>query len=165
MELSKKRFETKEEIDLYLEFIKEVKNTMDHPEWLGDFTKKELLKLLNEGMIIWGYYDESNLASTSMLFPFTAKNNKDFNVEYEPNECMDYGVQAVKADHRGMSIQKVMLLELDDYCKENNIKRVFTTVHPDNIYSIRNILTHGFELINQKKFKRGDRNIYQKNLE
>ena len=33
------------DLDKYIEFREYVKKFMEHPEWLGDFTKEELLKM------------------------------------------------------------------------------------------------------------------------
>lgn len=57
-----------------------------------------------------------------------------------------------------------MLKELDKYCSNLGYKYAVSTIHPDNIYSINNLEKDNFKCIGTKKFKRGIRNIYFKNL-
>ena len=56
-----------------------------------------------------------------------------------------------------------MLKELDNEMI-NNYNYALVTVHPDNIYSINNILKDDFKLISTINLKRGPRNIYIKKL-
>ena len=61
--------------------------------------------------------------------------------------------------------EKVVTLQvLDNYSINNNYTYALVTIHPDNIYSIKNILKDNFELINTIELKRGTRNIYLKKL-
>ena len=57
-----------------------------------------------------------------------------------------------------------MLKEIDEYSKEIGFEYAETTVHPDNIYSINNLIKDDFKLVNTKTYKRGIRNIYLKKL-
>ena len=45
---------------------------------------------------------------------------------------------------------------------EQGYKYAVGTIHPDNSYSIINLLKYDFELVGTKKFTRGIRNIYIK---
>jgi len=64
----------------------------------------------------------------------------------------------------GKSIKKIWLQEIDKYSIDHNYKYAAGTIHPDNVYSIRNLIKDDFELVNHKEFKRGPRNIYMKKL-
>ena len=44
------------DLDKYIEFREYVKKHMEHPEWLGDFTKEELEIMLKTNSKIWIYY-------------------------------------------------------------------------------------------------------------
>ena len=57
-----------------------------------------------------------------------------------------------------------LLKELDIYAKSLGYKYAVGTIHPDNVYSINNLLKDNFKLIGTKKFTRGLRNIYIKDL-
>ena len=55
-----------------------------------------------------------------------------------------------------------MLKLLDSLCIKKGYKYAVGTVHPDNIYSINNLIKGKFIKIGQKEFKRGLRDIYFK---
>lgn len=55
-----------------------------------------------------------------------------------------------------------MLKELDKYSINSGYRWAICTVHPDNKYSINNLLLDEFEFKKTKTFKRGLRNVYLK---
>ena len=64
----------------------------------------------------------------------------------------------------GNNLQIQMLKYLDEYVKSKSYKIAIGTIHPDNIYSINNLIKDGFILTGSRSFKRGPRNIYVKKL-
>jgi len=52
----------------------------------------------------------------------------------------------VKSEHRKQGIGIALLRRLIDYAKRNNIKRVYTTINPDNEASIRLHQKAGFDV-------------------
>ena len=48
------------DIDAYLNFYTVVRKNMEHPEWLGTFTKEEIIDILNDNGKIFIYYKEIN---------------------------------------------------------------------------------------------------------
>lgn len=151
-------------IDEYIEFRKLVKQHMEHPEWLGDFSKDDLNIMLKEESIIWIYYLNIDPICSMMLIPSTEKDLRKFEIDLNYNEVADYGPMFVNPKYIGNKLQYQMLKELDDYCIQLGYKYAVATIHPDNIYSIKNLLKDDFKLIGKKEFTRGIRNIYIKKL-
>lgn len=151
-------------IDEYINFREEVKENMEHPEWLGDFTKEEINEMLNNNSKIWIYYINNEPVCSMMIIPSTKKSLDKFEVNLDEKEVIDYGPMFVNPKYVGNHLQYQMLKYLDKYCLNIGYKYAIGTIHPDNIYSIRNLLEDEFNLINKKEFKRGIRNIYIKNL-
>ena len=89
-------------------------------------------------------------------------NKFEINLDYK--DVVDYGPMFVNPKFVGNKLQYQMLKELDEYCIKLGYKYAAGTIHPDNIYSIRNLLNDNFELIGIKDFTRGKRNIYIKKL-
>ena len=165
IDINKLKYENKNiDIDNYITFRESVKKNMEYPEWLGDFTKHDLEQLLNNGSIIWIYYLEQDPVCSMMLIPSTEKSLNKFEIELDEKEVVDYGPMFVNPEYVGNGLQYQMLKALDEYCINNCYKYAVSTVHPDNIYSINNLVKDGFKRINQKDFKRGIRNIYIKQL-
>lgn len=148
----------------YIKFRELVKENMPTPEWLGDFTKEELIEMLNNNTKIWIYYLNKEPVCSMMIIPSTEKDISKFEINISHTLAVDYGPIFVNPKYQGNGLQYQMLQILDKYVKEHNYKYIITTIHPDNIYCIRNFLKDDFKLINQKVFKRGLRNIYLKEI-
>lgn len=159
-----KKLDCVENINLnkYILFKEHVKNHMKYPDWLGDFSKEELLIMLQNGCKIWVYYFHLKAVCSMMLIPATKKSLLKFGLNLNEKEVVDYGPMFVNPTYVGNGLQYQMLKELDDYCTKLGYKYAVCTVHPDNIYSINNLLKDHFEFKNQKEFKRGVRNVYVK---
>ena len=149
-------------LDEYIIFRDQVKEKMEHPEWLGDFSKEDLLKLLNNNSKIWIYYINNEPVCSMMLIPSTKKTLTKFEINLDYHEVVDYGPMFVNFKYIGNKLQYQMLKEIDEYCLNLGYKYAVGTVHPDNFYSINNLLKD-FKYVNKKELKRGPRNIYLKN--
>ena len=152
-------------IDEYINFRELVKNNMDYPEWLGDFSKEELINMQNDNSKIWIYYFNDEPVCSMMMIPSTEKSLNKFEIDLKYKEVVDYGPMFVNPKYVGNGLQYQMLKELNNYCEILGYKYAVSTIHPDNIYSINNLMKDNFVKIDQKNFKRGIRNIYLKCLD
>ena len=153
------------DLDEYIKCREEVKANMKNPDWLGDFTKEDLVKLLNNNSKIWMYYNNEEFICSMMMIPSTKENMQKFNLNKNYKEVVDYGPMFVNYKYIGNNLQYQMLQKLDEYVKSLGYKTAVGTIHPDNIYSINNLIKDNFKLHSTKVFKRGIRNIYIKNME
>lgn len=151
-------------IDQYIKFREQVKETMNNPEWLGDFTREDIELLLQENSKIWVYYSKEIPICSMMIIPATKKSLKKFELNYKEQEVIDYGPMFVNPNYIGNNLQYQMLRELDEISRKKGYRYAVVTVHPDNMYSIRNLEKDNFKLINIKNFERGIRKIYLKEL-
>ena len=151
-------------IDQYIKFREQVKETMNNPEWLGDFTREDIELLLQENSKIWVYYSKEIPICSMMIITATKKSLIKFELNYKVQEVIDYGPMFVNPNHIGNNLQYQMLRELDEISRKKGYRYAVVTVHPDNMYSIRNLEKDKFKLINTKNFERGTRNIYLKEL-
>lgn len=151
-------------IDQYIKFREQVKETMNNPEWLGDFTREDIELLLQENSKIWVYYSKEIPICSMMIIPATKKSLIKFELNYKVQEVIDYGPMFVNPNYIGNNLQYQMLRELDEISRKKGYRYAVVTVHPDNMYSIRNLEKDKFKLINTKNFERGIRNIYLKEL-
>lgn len=152
------------DLDEYIEFREYVKSYMEHPEWLGDFTKNQLEEMLKQESKIYVYYKDEEPVCSMMMIPATKKDMDSFNFNLDYNEVMDYGPIMVNPKYVGNNLGYQMLLVENNYSKENGYNYAVATIHPDNIYSINILEKDNFEEKGQKVFKRGIRNIYFKKL-
>ncbi len=151
-------------LDKYIEYREYTKSNMQYPEWLGDFTKEDLKELLDNGTKIWLYYLNNDFVCSMMSIPSNEEDMIKFDLDLYYKEVIDYGPMFVNPKYVGNNLQYQMLKYLDEYVKSKGYKIAIGTVHPDNIYSINNLIKDGFILTGSRSFKRGPRNIYVKKL-
>ena len=60
-------------LDEYIDFREKVKKQMEYPEWLGDLSKDDLIKLINSDSKIWIYYLNEAPICSMMLIPSDEK--------------------------------------------------------------------------------------------
>lgn len=149
------------DLDMYIKFREEVKKHMEYPEWLWDFSKEDLEDLLKNGSKIWVYYLNNEEVCSMMSIPSTKKSIDKFKLDIDYRDVIDYGPMFVNIEYVGNRLQFQMLKELDKYFM-NRYKYVIATIHPDNMFSINNILKDDFIYKSTQEFKRGTRNIYLK---
>lgn len=153
------------DLDKYIEFRERVRSMMEHPEWLGEISKEELENMLSIGGKIWIYSNGDIPVCSWMFIPAGEDAKDDLEIDgIDYNLMGDIGPVFVNFDYLGNGLMYQMLLEYDKYLESIGYKYVMTTVHPDNIFSSRNMIKNGMKKVSQKTFKRGIRDIYFKEL-
>lgn len=151
-------------LDKYISFRERVKENMKNPEWLGDFTKEDLKNLIKIGSKIFVFLKNKEEVCSTMIIPSTSEDIEKFGLDINYKQTIDYGPTFVDDKYRGNKLQLQMTKYLDEYSIKKGYKYAVSTIHPDNIYSIRNLKEDCFEEVGFKEFKRGPRKIYKKNL-
>lgn len=72
---------------------------------------------------------------------------------------------AVLEGYRGLGLQNKMVSKVEELLKNTKYKKFVATVHPDNKYSLNNMLKNGYKIAMQTKLYGGlDRCIIVKNI-
>lgn len=142
-------------LDDYLKLYKYVRDNMEHPEWLGTFTRDEIIEILNVGGKIWLYYDNSNLVCSMFYIPSSKKSLVKHNVNYNEELVGSLGPIMVSPDYVGHGYQIKMMNILDEYCRSINKKYIFTKVCSDNLYSLNNMLNDNYKVVDEYESERG----------
>lgn len=148
----------------YLSLYKYVRDNMEHPEWLGTFTKEEIVELLKEKGKIWLFYCGKDKVCSMFYLPSNNKSLKKHNIDYDEKETGSLGPIMVSPDYIGNGLQKQMMDMFDKYCKSIGNKYIFTKVCSDNIYSVNNIIKCGYVLTNKYINERGENSTFIKRL-
>lgn len=162
-----------EELDAYMDFINYVKAHMEHPEWLGEFSKEEYAKMLNSNSIIYvwtfseninkPFTDVNQFVACGMIIPARKKDLEKFNqTELKYKEVIDFGPEAVHPDYIGNGLQSDVIQYLEKVAVAQGYKHALGTVAPDNIYSFRNLLKNDFEVVAKVELSRGTRSVLRK---
>ena len=144
-----------ENLEEALRFQSEVIDGMDHKEWFVPLTKSEFLKPMKELDNVYMIYDGKTQVA---LFVATCEfDNKEYSLETENVLLIDSIM--VKESYRGRGLQKNILKFLLWRAKELEKDGIVASVHPDNVYSLRNFLEAGYEIIGKKSIHGGPRFI------
>lgn len=152
------------DLDEYLKYREICKEKMEHPDWLGDFSKTDLENIIKEGSVLYMFYDHGTFVSSCMLMPASKKSIEKFELPFLETDTCDYGPMFVSEDYIGNGLQKGMFDYLDKEAKRCGYAHAAVTIHPDNLYSINNALKANFKYHLTKDFTRGTRNIYYKDI-
>lgn len=149
-------------LDEYLELYNYVRDNMKHPEWLGTFTKNDIIEILGIGGKIWMYYDGDIPVCSVFYIPTSNKSLRKHNVEYDEKDTGSLGPIMVSKEYVGNGLQSAMLEALDKYVESIGKTHMFTKAHSDNIYSIRNILKNGYKVVDEYENERGRMTAFAK---
>ena len=153
-------------IDEYLEFYNYVRSNMEHPEWLGTFSKEEITDILKNGGKLYIYYFNNDFVCSFLYIPSNKKTLQKHNILFDDKQVGSCGPIMVNPKYIGNGLQMQMLNELEKFCKSINQKYIFTKIHPDNIYSINNFVKNGYEYLETYESRHGDmRNVYLKMID
>lgn len=165
LDLIKKSFLKKSELDQYLSFKDLVKKNMPNPEWLGDFTKDEYEFLLDNESKILIYKIDNQIIASGMTIKATKESLNKFMLDnLDINKTINYGLQLVHPDFVGNGLQNLINKDLDELSIKEGYSYAVGTTNPDNYYSVNNLIKNNFIKTNLIKLKRGNRNVYLKYL-
>lgn len=146
-----------------------VSNSMDNKNWLKGRNYDSLKKTIDNGGFIVGCYLDSQLIACALC---DVPNTNDLELLASLGISMEdfkntyiSGFVMVHPMYRGNSLQ-VKLLDLRiDIAKSQHKKYIVTVAAVDNIHSLNNIVSRGFEFKTQRENEFGIlRNIFLKDL-
>ena len=155
-----------DELDKYLEFSHVVKNMMAEDDWFFLDPDEEVRQMMAQDRVdIWLAEDEKRIAA---VFCIVYPGMENFNIGYDLGfseedlkRVVHMDTAAVHPDYRGRGLQKRMMAHAE---QELEGKILLCTIHPDNRYSLNNVLKLGYTI--EKKTQRYDsvRCILRKDL-
>lgn len=143
-------------LDEYLYLYNYVRDNMEYPEWLGTFTKKEIINLLSNGGKIWLYYDNGIPVCSVFYIPASNKVLRKHNISVDASITGSLGPIMVRKEYVGNGLQMAMQEVVHNYAKRIGKSHMFTKAHADNIYSINNILKNGYKIVDNYHNERGN---------
>ena len=149
----------------YLALEQLVKETMLHPEWLGDLKKNDLQYLLKMGGHIYGGYIEGKLIAIGMLIPATEKSLEKLQLDLKDyQKVVSFGPQMIHPAYQKKGLQKEIIAFLEERARQLDYQFVEVTISPENVVSIHNFITSNYQYQKTVELSRGTRNVYTKEL-
>jgi GNAT superfamily N-acetyltransferase len=147
-----------------------VMNSMSNKNWLKFRDSEYLLNVINKGGFIVGCYVENTLVACAICEPPSGdylNNLYDIGMtDDEINSTYVSGYVMVDPLYRGNSLHKILLETRIEESVARGKSHILTAVAEDNIYSLRTILSLGFEMKLQRENQYGiNRYILLKQLE
>ena len=155
-----------DELDKYLEFSHIVKDMMAEDDWFFLDPDEEVREMMaRDDVGIWLAEDGGRIAAAfCIVYPGMEEFNIGYDLGFSEEELkrvVHMDTAAVHPDYRGRGLQNRMMAHAE---QELGGRILLCTIHPDNCYSLNNVLKLGYTI--EKKTQRYDsvRYILRKDL-
>lgn len=150
---------TVSDTEAFLTLLETVRQGMEHKEWLyldpPAFVREQME---NGTMRLWVAMDGDQLAGAlDILIPGEAEYNYGYDLGFNREQLMqvvNMDSAAVYPSYRGQGLQKKLLQEAEKEIRAGGKHILLCTVHPDNQFSLQNVLKQGYTV--QKRLEKYD---------
>lgn len=154
---------TLEDTESLITLLQEVWQRMDNKEWLYLDDPDEVRAMMsNDTMQLWVAMDGDRIAASfDILIPGLQSFNYGYDLDFEETmllQVVNMDTIAVHPDYRGMGLQQQLMTEAENWAFANGYPILLCTVHPDNHFSLRNMLNLGYQI--QKELPKYGSNRY-----
>ncbi len=160
---------TMEDTEGFLRLVREVRQGMQRKDWFYLDPPEDVRAMMENGtMQFWAAMDGEALAAVfSILLPGLDGYNYGRELDFSEEELLrvvHMDTAAVHPKYRGMGLQRILMQKAQDYAGTTGKRILLTTVHPDNKYSLNNILRLGYEKVWEGDMYGSRRYILRKDL-
>ena len=137
--------------EMFIRFLDDVKAGMTQKEWFYLDPPAVVREMMADGtMELWVAMDGDRIAAAfDILHPGLASFNYGYDLdlpERELQQVVHMDTSAVHADYRGMGLQGRMVHTAEEALSGQGRKILLCTVHPENRYSLNNMLKQGYQI-------------------
>lgn len=160
---------TQADTDAFIALLRETRECMEHKEWLYLDPPEEVRELMKTGtMQLWVAMDKNRLAAAfNILIPGLDSVNYGYDLGFDEDsllQAVNMDTIVVHPDYRGLGLQRKLMQEAEAWAAAQGYCTLLCTVHPDNSYSLNNMLKLGYQ-IEKKLPKYGSvRCVLRKNM-
>lgn len=155
--------------EAYICLLNEVREGMAHKKWFyldpPDFVRK---MMENGSMQLWVAMDRERLVGAfEILTPGLSPDNYGRDLDFTEEQLLrviHMDTAAVHPDYRGNGLQKRLMQEAEKAAAEMGERILLTTVHPENCFSLNNILQQGYTIVKELPKYGSARYILRKDL-
>ena len=149
--------------------LQEVRQRMERKDWLYLDSPEEVRQMMADGtMQLWVAEDGERLAGIfDILIPGLSEYNYGYDLAFTEAQLLrviHMDTAAVHPDYRGKSLQRILMQEAERYATRMGERILLTTVHPENSYSLNNILAQGYSIEKRLPKYGSERYILRKDL-
>lgn len=141
----------------FISLLDEVKETMEHKEWFYLDPQDYVREMMKNGVMqLWVAVDGDRLAAAfDIIIPGFEECNYGFDLGFTEEELLrviNMDTAAVHPDYRGLGLQKRLMQEAETEIAGAGRRILLCTVHPENRFSLQNVLNQGYTI--QKRLEK-----------
>jgi len=155
--------------EIFLQFLEDVWKAMPRKDWFYLDPPDTVRRMMKAGiMTLWLAMDGERIAAAfDILYPGLATYNYGYDLglsEAELLQVVHMDTSAVHADYRGMGLQQKMVQTAEKELSGRGRRILLCTVHPENSYSLNNMLKQGYEIQKRVSKYSSERFILRKDI-
>ena len=153
----------------YIRMLQEVQAAMDNQEWFFLDPPEEIREMMESGMMqLWVAEEDGRMAGAfDYIYPGLGEMNYGYDLDFTREELLrvaQMDTAAVYPAYRGRGLQKILMEKAAEEISRTPGRILLTTVHPDNVYSLNNILKQGYSIAKKVEKYNSVRYILRKDM-
>lgn len=140
----------------FLMLLHQVRDQMEHPEWFFLDPDEEVREMMENGsMQLWVAMDGDRLAGVfDYIIPGLQKFNYGYDLALSTKDLLrviNMDSAAVDPDYRGLGLQRCLMEKAQAEISAMGSWILLCTVHPDNGFSLNNVLKQGYRIMDKRE--------------
>lgn len=135
----------------FIRLLQEVRESMEHKEWFYLDPPDEVRKMMGNGtMQLWVAMDNCHLAAAfTIVIPGLEETNYGYDLGFTEDQLLrvvNMDTAAVHPDYRGQGLQRKLMQTAETEIAKAGEHILLCTVHPENRFSLQNVLKQGYTI-------------------
>ena len=142
---------TYQDTEAYIQLLQKVHGCMANRDWFYLDTPEEIRAMMKDDMMqLWVAMDRDKLAAAfTILIPGLSSVNYGYDLDFSEQELLrvvNMDTVAVLPEYRGQGLQYQLMQAAERELVEQGRNILLCTVHPENRFSLQNILRQGYSI-------------------
>lgn len=155
--------------EAFIRLLHDVKNAMPRPEFLFLDPDEDIREMMGSGnMHLWVAMDGERIAGAfDILIPGLNEYNYGYDLGFDRDQLLrviNMDTAVVHPVYRGLGLQKRLMAEAEKEIHRQKGRILLCTVHPENEFSLRNVLDQGYRIMKKCEKYGSVRYILRKDL-